>query len=135
MRRRFPQFFRACLGLLAIASALAASADEPYGRHQFEPDVRSHWSFQPLRRPDAPPAAGASGRNPIDIFIRQGLTAAGLEPAGPADRAVLLRRVYFDLIGLPPTPAELDEFLTDTSSDAYERVVDRLLSRPEYGQR
>jgi len=129
MRRRFRLFFRVCLCVLAMVSAWSGRADEPYGRHQFAPDVRSHWAFQPLGTPPLPTATH-SARNPIDVYIGEGLAAAGLEPARPAERAVLLRRVYFDLIGLPPTPAELDAFLADTASDAYERIVDRLLSRP-----
>ncbi|HTM54713.1 MAG TPA: hypothetical protein VL175_11825, partial [Pirellulales bacterium] len=80
MRRRFRLFFRACFGVLAIVSASFAAADEPYGRHQFAADVRSHWAFQPLGRPPLPKAAD-SGRNPIDIYIHEGLAAAGLEPA------------------------------------------------------
>ncbi len=75
------------------------------------------------------------GRNPIDAFVLAGLTQAKLSPAGPADRATLLRRVYLDLIGLPPTPAELDAYLADGRPDAYERVVDDLLGRPQFGER
>jgi hypothetical protein len=129
---------RLCPVLLAALVSLVAHharADDAYGRHDFAADVRDHWSFQPLRRPEVPSAKGDWGRNPIDAFIAKGLADAGLKPAPPADRATLLRRVYFDLIGLPPTPAEMDAFLADTSDTAYERVVDDLLARPQYGQR
>jgi hypothetical protein len=120
--------------LLSVAGAL--SADEPYGRHQFDDEVRGHWSFQPLVRPAVPQVArGAWIRNPIDAFVLSGLEKAGLEPAPPAARATRLRRVFLDLIGLPPTPEELDAFLADTSSTAFERVVDDLLARPQYGER
>jgi hypothetical protein len=89
-----------------------------------------YWAFQKVVRP-AVPAAG----NPIDAFILQELRRKQLEPSKPLDRAQLLRRVTFDLIGLPPTPAELDAFLKDSSRDAYEKVVDRLLASPHYGER
>ena len=74
-------------------------------------------------------------RNPIDAFVLAGLEARGLQPTPPADKATLLRRVTFDLIGLPPTPDEIDAFLNDESPDAYEKVVDRLLASPHYGER
>jgi hypothetical protein len=89
-----------------------------------------YWAFQKVVRPAAP-AAG----NPIDAFILQELRRKQLEPSKPLDRAQLLRRVTFDLTGLPPTPAELDAFLKDSSRDAYESVVDRLLASPHYGER
>src|SRR5271155_5319561 len=89
-----------------------------------------YWAFQKVVRPAAP-AAG----NPIDAFIAQELRRKQLEPSKPLDRAQLLRRVTFDLIGLPPTPMELDAFLKDSSGDAYEKVVDRLLASPHYGER
>jgi len=118
--------------ILAITAVV--SADEPYGRHQFDDSSRGHWSFQDLQRP-AVPAPSNWGRNPIDAFVAKGLSVAGLSPAAAADRATLLRRVYLDLIGLPPTPEEVAAFLSDTSEEAFERVVDDLLSRPQYGER
>jgi hypothetical protein len=89
-----------------------------------------YWAFQKVVRP-AVPAAG----NPIDAFILQELRRKQLEPSKPLDRAQLLRRVTYDLTGLPPTPAALDAFLKDSSRDAYEKVVDRLLASPHYGER
>ena len=74
-------------------------------------------------------------RNPIDAFIRAGLETNGLTPAPEADRTTLLRRLSFDLTGLPPSPDEIEAFLDDRSADAYERVVDRLLASPQYGVR
>src|SRR5205823_2134345 len=74
-------------------------------------------------------------KNPIDAFILSKLEAAGIMPAPPATREQLLRRVTFDLIGLPPSPAEIDAFLADGSPQAWERVVDRLLASPHYGER
>jgi len=95
-----------------------------------------HWSFTPPSRPSQP-AAKEKGwaRNAIDHFILARLDAEGLRPAPEADRATLIRRVTLDLTGLPPTPAEVDAFLADQRSDAYDRLVDRLLSSPRYGER
>jgi hypothetical protein len=99
-------------------------------------DWQAHWSFVAPKRPE-PPAVEPAGRarNPIDQFILARLQAAGLEPAPEADRPTLLRRLSFDLTGLPPTPAELDAFVADASPDAHEKVVDRLLASPHYGER
>ena len=88
------------------------------------------WSLRPVARPAAP-AAG----NPLDAFIRAKLTDSRLSPSPPADRRTLIRRVTFDLTGLPPTPEEVSAFLADTSPDAYEKVVDRLLASPHHGER
>ncbi|MSR56978.1 MAG: DUF1553 domain-containing protein [Planctomycetaceae bacterium] len=99
-------------------------------------DPAKHWSYQPPVRPAVPMTANLAGvPNPIDAFIADGHQKHGLQPAAPAAKNLLLRRIYLDLIGLPPTRAELDEFLADTSSDAYEKVVDRLLDSPRYGER
>jgi hypothetical protein len=101
----------------------------------------AHWAFRPLSRPAPPPVAGdevgAGGwdKNAVDRFVLARLAAAGLAPAPEADRATLLRRVTLDLTGLPPAPAELDAFAADTRPDAYERVVDRLLASPHFGER
>ncbi len=94
------------------------------------------WSLRPLMRPPVPAVQNASWcRNPIDQFILALLEGKHLHPSPPTDRARLLRRVTFDLHGLPPTPEEIDAFLNDTSADAYERVIDRLLASPRYGER
>jgi hypothetical protein len=92
--------------------------------------AKAHWSFQQITRPSVPGAG-----QPIDAFLLAKLTAAGLTFAPPADKRVLLRRVYFDLIGLPPTPEQIDAFLKDPSPDAYEKVVEKLLASPHYGER
>jgi mono/diheme cytochrome c family protein len=97
---------------------------------------RAFWSFQPPRRPPAPLLANpASVRNPIDAFILQKLEAKGLTLSPEADRMTLLRRVCQDLIGLPPDPADVEAFGADGSSNAYEKLVDRLLASPRYGER
>lgn len=95
-----------------------------------------HWAFVPLD-PQSPPKVnnGAWVENGIDAFILARLERAGLRPAPPADKIALLRRLYYDLTGLPPTLDEVDAFLADDSPDAYEKVVDRLLKSPRYGER
>jgi hypothetical protein len=90
--------------------------------------------LKPLVRPDVP-AVALESTNPIDAFLAADAKARGLTPVGPADRRTLLRRVYLDLIGLPPTPAEQDAFVADTSPDAYDRVVDQLLASDQHGVR
>ncbi len=98
--------------------------------------TRNHWSFRPIVRPAVPALRdGGWVRNPIDAFILQRLTSAGLRPVKPADKVSLLRRAYYDLIGLPPTPAQVEAFLKDTSPDAYEKVIDQLLASPHYGEK
>jgi len=100
------------------------------------PDPRDHWSYHPVERPAIPSVKNAAWvRNPVDAFIAAGHEAHQLTPVGGADKATLLRRVYLDLTGLPPTRGELNAFLTDGSPDAYEVVVDRLLASPQYGER
>jgi Protein of unknown function (DUF1553)/Protein of unknown function (DUF1549)/Planctomycete cytochrome C len=97
---------------------------------------RAFWSFQPIAKPAVPPVKHEGWQQtPVDAFILAGLETKELTPAPPADRRTLLRRVTFDLIGLPPTPAEIAEFLADTSPEAYRRVVERLLASPRYGER
>jgi mono/diheme cytochrome c family protein len=97
---------------------------------------RAFWSFQPVREPPLPAVKDSNWpKAPIDFFTLARLEAKGLRPVSPADRRTLIRRATFDLIGLPPTPAEIDAFLADTSPDAFARVVDRLLASPRYGER
>jgi hypothetical protein len=100
------------------------------------PEQRSFWSFQPVRKPPIPTVKEpGSCRNEIDRFILAKLEAKGLQPVKAADKRVLIRRATFDLIGLPPTPEEVDAFLADSSPDAFAKVVDRLLASPHYGER
>ena len=93
---------------------------------------QQHWAFRPLVRPDVPAAAGAG--NPIDAFIRAGLEHRGLPVPKPADRIALLRRATYGVTGLPPSEQEVRDFLADESPQAWERVVDRLLASPHYGE-
>lgn len=105
-------------------------------------DKRDHWAFKAPVRPKVPEVQGPKSkfqgsreRNPIDAFIFARLEKEGLKPTPEADRATLIRRLSLDLIGLPPTPGEVDDFLADKSPDAYEKVVERLLASPHYGER
>ena len=99
-------------------------------------EFEGHWAFVAPTRPAAPEVQRPDWvRNPIDAFVLSRLERAGLEPSPTADRARLIRRVTLDLTGLPPTPAEVDAFLKDDSPEAYEKVVDRLLRSPHYGER
>lgn len=99
-------------------------------------DALSHWAFLPVRQPTVPVAANPGWvHNPIDSFLAVGHEKHGLVPLDPAPPFVLLRRLYLDLIGVPPTVAELQEFTSDPSEAAYGRVVEKLLSSPHYGER
>ena len=97
---------------------------------------RQHWSFQSLQRP-ALPRVGDLSRvlNPIDLFVGQRLQKQGLRPAPLASARTLIRRLYFDLIGLPPAPEDVERFVASPAVDRYERLVDELLARPQYGER
>lgn len=113
--------------LLVIATGLSgAETVLPGGR----------WAFQPLRRPTVP-AVKQTGwaRTPVDRFVLARLEAKGIAPSGEAPRRTLIRRISYDLIGLPPTPQEISAFLADRSPNAYEKLVDRLLASPHYGER
>ncbi len=97
---------------------------------------RTFWSYQPVCDPPMPRVRNAEWpRSPLDQLVLAKLEAAGLEPAPPAERRTLVRRLTFDLCGLPPTPVEVDEFLADDAPDAVDRLVDRLLASPRYGER
>jgi mono/diheme cytochrome c family protein len=96
----------------------------------------THWAFRPVVRPSLPEIENDGwSQSPVDRFVLARLLDAGLSPAAPASRSALLRRVTFDLIGLPPTPEEVTAFMADDSTDAYARLVERLLASPQYGER
>ncbi|HEB51783.1 MAG TPA: DUF1549 domain-containing protein [bacterium] len=114
-----------CVFALALVALLAPQGESPGGRSS------AHWAYRPPVRRD-PPVAAAT---PIDAFLRAKWPAVGLRATGPADRATLVRRLHLDLIGLPPTIAELEAFLGDREPGAYERLVDRLLASPHFGER
>ncbi len=142
------------------AKVARAEPAKPGAADEFTPEERAHWAFQPVKRPEVPsiqssvfsnqsgkersgsqlntenwPLKTGSKPHPIDAFIGQKLAAAKLSFSPPADRATLIRRANFDLLGLPPSPAEVEAFEKDTSPDAYEKLLDRLLASPHYGER
>jgi hypothetical protein len=98
---------------------------------------RRHWAFQPIQRFEPPTVNSSRSKalHPIDRFIVSALATNGLELAPPASKEQLIRRVTFDLIGLPPTPEEIDSFVKDSATNAYEKLIDRLLASPHYGER
>jgi mono/diheme cytochrome c family protein len=105
----------------------------------FTAEQKQFWAFQPVKRPDIPAVSrdtkGRASANPVDAFIQHKLEQSGLKLSSPADKRTLLRRVHFDLTGLPPAPDDLAAFEKDTSPDAFARVVDKLLASPHYGER
>ncbi len=113
----------------AVASDRQIVADYPKLR-------KEHWAWQPLRNPRMPAVRDSDWpRDPIDNFLLARMTERGLQPVGDADKRTLIRRVTFDLTGLPPTPVEINAFLADSTDTALERLVDRLLASPAFGER
>ena len=127
------RFLLTALILLPLTGAHAQAPAETV-KEQFAKRAVRLWSLQPVTKP-AVPTGVTKSTNPIDAFIAEDWKDKGLLPAVKADKLTLLRRVYLDLIGLPPTPAEQEAFLADTSADAYEKVVDRLLDNQQHGVR
>ena len=106
------------------------------GKYASATERKVWWSFQPVKKQEPPKVANASWvANPVDAFILAKLEEKNLKPSAPADRRVLIRRVYFDLVGLPPSPEEVEAFVNDKSADAYPKLVDKLLASPHYGER
>ncbi len=114
---------------------IESGAKMPAKWEQFKRTTSTHWSFQALRVTNPPNITNQIVENPIDAFVLSRLQQSNLKPASRADRRTLIRRVTFDLTGLPPTPVEIAEFVADDSPDAYPRLVDRLLASPAYGER
>ena len=114
---------------MPVATSGGLSADWTNRRY----DPADLWAYRPVMRPSVPACDGPV-RNPIDAFLNAAAAQAGLVPADEADRRTLIRRATFDLTGLPPTPADVAAFVSDTRSGAYERLIDRLLASPHYGE-
>ena len=124
MRSHIPVF-----ALICTLSLLWAEDRAPLG--SYTAAERRHWAFQPRATPTVPKLA----KSPIDAFVLSRLQKEGLRPSPRADRPTLIRRIYFDLLGLPPTPAEVDAFVADGSANAWEKLVDRVLANSQYGER
>ncbi len=113
---------------------IAAGAPWPDGVDG--PEERpTHWAYQPLRRVPPPEVDSPFLHNPIDAFVQARLAAEGISPSPEADRPTLIKRLYYDLLGLPPTPEAVDRFVQDPAPTAYERLVDELLQSPHFGER
>ncbi len=129
---------RPFLALIFVAFVAQAKTDDGLSKYdaKITAEDRSHWAFQPVKRPAVPEVKNVAWcRNPIDRFILAKLEAKGWTPAPSPVPLTLLRRVYFDLLGLPPTPKEQAAFLHDPSVESLDRVIDNLLARPQYGER
>ncbi len=115
----------------AEKAALAKMEERP-----ITPEERNYWAFRPVKAVAPPKAAEAAwNANPIDAFALAAMKAKGLKPSPQADRRTLIRRAYLDLIGIPPTPQEIDAFVADRAPDAWAKLVDKLLASPQYGER
>ena len=129
-------YFKLLLGILLVSLGVGSDL-APLGT--YTPRERSHWAFVKRGAPAVPTFALAAdqawAKTPIDAFILQRLQKEGLPTPPPAARVTLLRRVYFDLIGLPPSPREVTEFMKDKAPDAYQKLVEKLLASPQYGER
>ena len=130
--------------IASISAWLADGLPWPGAEGDADRDPRlDHWAWQPIRHPDPPAAVEAfqslpgvePDRNPIDAFVRATLAKEGMRPTAVADRRTLIRRLSFDLLGLPPTPEEIDAFVADVDPAAYENLVERMLASPRYGER
>jgi hypothetical protein len=109
--------------------------DDAWTRKVIDAGLKKHWAYQPLRQANPGRKPGGDVANPIDAFLLAKLEKAGLKPNAPADKQTLIRRVYLDLIGLPPTPEQVDAFLKDDSANAFEKVVDQLLASEHFGEK
>jgi hypothetical protein len=122
--------------LLAISTHYSVlGAERRQAGQSFSTAERAHWSFQSVHRPRVPRLHADDGvRTPVDAFVLEKLKACGLSFSAPANRRELIRRVTFDLLGLPPSPTDIEAFVNDAAPDAYERLIDRLLASPHYGE-
>jgi hypothetical protein len=135
LQRNQPVVFRWVIGLVLVHCA-GAFPLVAFGNAGDAPSAELHWAFQPLVHPDVPDLDKPDRiRGPIDAFVSARLAAQGLCLSTDANRERLIRRAYFDLLGLPPGPAHVDAFLSDTRLDSYEQLVDRLLDSPQFGVR
>ena len=123
--------------IAALTQWVRMGAPDPRtGPRKFAAASKDHWAFKPVTKPAVPQVKNSAwAANPVDAFILSKLEAAKMQPSPPADKSALIRRAYFDLIGLPPTPEESYAFMNDKSPNAYEKVIDRLLASPQYGER
>jgi mono/diheme cytochrome c family protein len=124
-------------GLPMPADLLGEAVAEAHPKKkEFTPEQKAYWAYQPVRRPEVPGSKfHVSGGNPIDAFIGKKLEEKRLSPMPAADKATLVRRAYYDLTGLPPTPEQIDAFVKDADPKAYPKLLDTLLASPQYGEK
>lgn len=138
-RWRFRSAVLRCWAMVTLVLMAAPSRAEEHAGLDEAPitaDDRDHWAFRELARPAVPKVRDETWvRSDVDRFVLAALEDEGFKPAGPADRKTLVRRLYFDLVGLPPSPDDVRRFVDDWAPQAYERLVDRLLASPHYGER
>lgn len=130
-----PRVWRLVVRFLSLVLSMMAGVFAGETDPGHPPPSASHWSFQPVQRPAVPSGSPAWVRNPVDAFLSERHRQLGLSPVEPASPNVLLRRLYMDLVGVPPTTAELEDFVSDPSDERYAEVVDRLLASPRHGER
>jgi hypothetical protein len=130
--RLFPAF---ALWLALTLGWSSARTEAVFAGETGDRETARHWAFEPLQKHELPPDPSGWAATPVDRFIISRLREQGLAPVAPAEKRILVRRVTFDLIGLPPTPEEMAEFLKDDSAEAFSKVVERLLDSPHYGER
>ena len=127
---------RSVISMAAVILMVSASDQIGASELPFTEEEQAFWAFQPIRRPAVPPVADQlKTANPIDAFFVRELNKQGLEFSEPATRRQVLRRAKFDLLGLPPAPDEIERFVNNDSPQAYERMIDRLLASPHYGEK
>ncbi len=126
-------------GLPYPADTLDAAVTQAAPKHKggvVTEEAKRYWAYQPMKRSDVPQVKDSGWvRTPIDAFVLAKLESKGLKPVRPAEKVALVRRAYYDLWGLPPTPEQVDEFVSDAAPDAWEKLVDRLLASPHYGEK
>jgi mono/diheme cytochrome c family protein len=118
-------------GLPVPASLLGEAVAEAPRKKEFTPEQKAYWAYQPVKRPTLPQA----DTHPIDALLQVKLSSKNLTPVAEADRATLIRRAYYDLTGLPPTPEQIDAFVKDADPKAWEKLLDTLLASPQYGEK
>jgi len=116
--------------------AVAAENDSTAANQWTQPSAQGHWAYQPVGRPQTPQVQNKDWvRSPIDALVLARMEAKGIKPSKDANRAALIRRATLDAWGMIPTPEQVKAFVEDRSADAYEKLVDRLLASPHYGER
>ena len=125
------------IGVAVLAEIATGSAllETKHSHVSNRVDAASHWAFRPLQQPTVPPAGSGWVRNPIDAFVTVRHAQEGLVALEAAPPHILIRRLYLDLVGVPPTAAELEEFTSQPTDDRYAQIVNRLLDSPRYGER